>query len=103
MTTPRVGMRMPSRMPGVSVLRLPSEAVSAQELAKGADQLLGIELEIGAPLGDPAVSIHQDHEIAVHDALAGYGVQTERAHHAVHVVGRTGQEVPGGEIDPVAR
>src|SRR5262249_50350593 len=99
MTTPRVGMRTPRRMAGASVLRY--SGGSAQELAPRAEQPVGIELEIGAPLGDPALLVDQDDEAPVHDPLARGGAETEGPHHAPDVVGRTRQEVPAREVEPV--
>src|SRR5438445_649510 len=102
MTTPRVGMRMPSRMPGASVLRLLGRGgFSADELAQRDHEPLGIELEVRAPLGDPALAVDQHHEASVDDALVRDGAEAEGANHAAHVVRCARQEVPGREIDPV--
>src|SRR5262249_20195823 len=60
------------------------------------------QLEVGAPLGDPALGVDQYDEAPVDDPLARDGVQAEGADHAAHVVGRAGQEVPGRRVDAVA-
>src|SRR5437879_2767660 len=102
MTTPRGGIRMPSRMPGASVLRLPSRGgVSAEELAKGDHEPLGIELEVRAPLGDPALAVDQHHEASVDDTLARGGAEAEGADHAAHVVTGAREKVRGRGIDTV--
>src|SRR5262252_10549297 len=99
MTAPRVGMRTPSRMPAASVLR--STGSSAQELAHGAHQALGVELEVGAPLGDATLVVDEHDEATVHDALARHRVEAEGADHTAYVVGCTGQEIPAREVETV--
>src|SRR5947209_11342207 len=102
MTTPRVGIRMPSRMPGASVLRLPSRGgVSAEELAKGDHEPLGIELEVRAPLGDSPLAVDQHHEASVDATLARDGAEAEGAEHAAPAARGPREKVPGREIDPV--
>src|SRR5215470_12803011 len=97
MTAPRVGMRTPSRMPAASVLR--SSGSSAQELAHGAHQTRGVELEVGAPLGNAALVVDEHDEATVHDPLARHRVEAEGADHATYVVGGAGQKMPAREVE----
>src|SRR5262245_37525917 len=73
-----------------------------EESAERGQQPVGIQLEIGAPLGDAALGVDQDHQASVHDPLARDGVESESADHAAHVVRRAGQQVPARLVDAVA-
>jgi hypothetical protein len=77
-------------------------AVSAEELAKRPEQPVRVELQVGAPLGDPSRAIDQHDEASVHDSLAGDRVEAEgRESRARRSSGAPGQELPVREIDAI--